>query len=75
MGSKGGFSKNSVFCTQEEIAFITGLGTHCVSNAPRAALLEKYIRAGERREEWGAVDKEAALSFARVELEKTRTPA
>ena len=38
----------------------------------RIKLLEGYLRATENRADWGAIDKDVAVSFAQAELEAAK---
>jgi len=51
--------------TGDEKRFISRLGSFGVSTAERCKLLEGYIAGAEKREDWGSVDKEEVLEYAR----------
>lgn len=59
-------NKNDIYTTQDEIAFLEGMGTWSpTSRSDRPALLRGYIAAWPHRVNWGLVAPEACLNRAR----------
>jgi len=55
------------FTTLHEIRFIESMGLSRPRNSnlfSRITLLEKYIKAAEKRTDWGVIDKDAVISTA-----------
>lgn len=61
--------------TSYEIKFLEKLGTFAAqdcfaSTIDRKTLLERYIQAAKKRVDWGKLDKQECLNFARAQLRK-----
>ncbi len=56
--------------TAHEINFLSRIGTHSLSSRKtgKAALLRGYLGACELRQEWGRIDSERVISFAKEQL-------
>jgi len=65
---------DATWTTRDEIAFIVGLGTHCLGAhagmmvrrvlPDRKTLLRKYIKTATQRQVWNEIDREACLEVA-----------
>jgi hypothetical protein len=65
----------SQWTTQDEIAFVRGLGTHSALRnrtfpPSRAALAKRYLESEHKRIIWGRIDREAVLKAARALVEE-----
>ncbi len=61
----------SLHSTAQEIKFIEKLGRFVPSNVvSRPELLRRYVKAADKRIDWGDIDKEQAVQAAREELWK-----
>jgi len=60
--------------TTAELRFIKRMGTFseavAESRITRRDLLEGYLKAFDKRVEWGSIDRERCLKLAHIELEK-----
>lgn len=68
-------AKTDIWQTQDEVAFIVGLGTHRNGSAyepladrtehlSRKALLKNYIQAAVKRDRWDGINKRTCLEVA-----------
>ena len=66
-----------VFGTQDEMIYIKSIGLYYLGTREmsRIVLLENYIEAAERRVEWGDINRDEVLQFARNELDEMRSLA
>lgn len=61
------------YSTADERQYLDGLGTwrvHPARSRTRSAWLRAYIDAAALRKEWGSIDREEVLDYARGLLEK-----
>ena len=56
-------AKESYYSTNDEIAFIDGLGTFTDTTTPRLTLLKQYRKALKRRYFWGEVKQEIIFNY------------
>lgn len=67
--------KAAIYTTQDEMAFLDGLGQHCQRNLlPAAQLLKNYIASHPRRLWWGHIDPAVALGHAKKRLREVLGP-
>lgn len=60
---------HSYYNTSEEITFLNNLGKFGVTNLqPVPVLLRGYIKAAEKRHDWGSIDGPAVIAHARERL-------
>lgn len=57
-------NKGQLTETQQEIIFLNCLGTFATKLAPVRELLEKYIKAAEKRVNWDGIDKHRVVTHA-----------
>jgi hypothetical protein len=57
------------YTTEDEIEYIKGLGSHTPNDVPRVELLKSYI-GGANDRNWGQIDKDKVIAFAKNELLK-----
>ena len=63
-------AKESYYSTNDEIAFIDGLGTFTDTTTPRLTLLKRYRKALNRKHYWGAVERGVILNYLDFLIER-----
>lgn len=58
--------------TENEKEWLNNLGTHRRNGLPKKESLEKYLEASEKRTDWGSINKEKVLAYAKELLEREK---
>lgn len=61
---------NRNWSTENEKDWLKNLGTHRRNSLSKKESLEKYLEASNKRVNWGSINKEEILSYAKELLEK-----
>lgn len=58
--------------TDDEYSFLRGLGTYteAARKTPRVEWLTRYLEAAPRRHDWGLMDRNGVLAYAKAEWEQ-----